>query len=242
MTSFHGNTFQLLGVNLSPSAQAQQEIETTERRLGFHLPPSVREWYSYGEALRILEENSNGDPLIPLWQFATIPWQSHRLLAFRNENQGVCQWALLLDGSDDPPVYLDFDTDGKVWQPAAPSFSAYVYSCVWDYQLVLKKSASVQAQNDPITPEALAALSVRFTRAPQTHAWPSPTQYRFFRKDQAILIWAGESQADWMISAADAGALEDALKTVWNLDSVGKSLYSTTEVGETVLKKFARWR
>src|SRR5262245_47167949 len=136
MTRFHSTTFQLLGIEPQMSPAAQSEVEQAERRLGFELPASVREWYCEEKAIDSLAKYSNQDWPIPLREFAVKEWKTHRLLPFKYENQGVCTWAIFLDGSDDPPVYVDVDSHGTQWNMQAPTFSAYVHACVWDYAFV----------------------------------------------------------------------------------------------------------
>src|SRR5437868_559831 len=126
MSVFHSATFRLLGIEPQVSAAAISEVEHAERRLGFQLPSSVRQWYCNADAIGILARYSNDDWPISLREFAVKEWKTHRLLPFKNENQGVCIWAIMLDGSDDPPVYVDVDSNGVQWNMQAPTFSAYV--------------------------------------------------------------------------------------------------------------------
>src|SRR5262245_55923785 len=149
MTSFHSATYRLLRTEPRLTSAARSNVETAERRLGFQLPASVREWYCDDESISILAKYSNQDPPIPLERIAVIDLNSQRLLPFKNENQGVCTWSISLDGSDDPPVYVDVDTGGRQWNMVVPTFSAYVYSCVWDYSVVIDQPALAQAQNEP---------------------------------------------------------------------------------------------
>ena len=235
MTSFHSATFRLLRSEPDVSSAAVSAVESAQRRLGFRLPPSVREWYCNEEAIDILAKYSNQDPPIPLKKFAVTEWNSLRLLPFKYENQGVCTWSISLDGSDDPPVYIDVDSDGKQWNMQAPTFSAYIYACVWDYASVLDQPAVVQAQNEPLSEEAVSELRRHFSQQPPTFGWPGSMQHRFAGKQCAILIWAGEGQADWFVGARDAKSLEGALRIVWNLDGVGQALYDCTELGKAVL-------
>jgi hypothetical protein len=115
MTAFHTATFRLLRTEPHVSPAAVSWVEDAERRLGCRLPASVREWYCNAKAIDILSRYSNQDPPIALKKFAVIEWESLRLLPFKYENQGVCTWSISLDGSDDPPVYVDVDSDGKQW-------------------------------------------------------------------------------------------------------------------------------
>ena len=235
MTSFHSAMYRLLRNEPRVTSAARSAVENAERRLGFRLPASVREWYCDDEAINILAKYSNQDPPIPLEEFALTEWNSLRLLPFKYENQGVCTWAISLDGSDDPPVYVDVDTDGKQWNMQASTFSAYVYSCVWDYSVVMDQPALVQAQNESLSEEALGELRRHFGEQPPTSGWPGSTQHRFAGNQCAILIWAGKGQADWFVGARDAKSLEGVLRIVWNLDGVGPALYDCTELGKAAL-------
>lgn len=237
MSAFHSATFQSLGCEPLVSRAALSEVEQAERRLGFELPASIREWYSTKNAIDTLAKYSNQDWPIPLSKFAVTEWKHHRLLPFKNENQGVCAWAIMLDGSADPPVYVDVDSNGTQWNMQAPTFSAYVHACVWDYVFVLDQPAIVQAQNGPLSRVAVIELRRRLSEQPPTFGWPGSTQFRFAATDHALLIWVGEDQADWFVGARDASALESALQAVWNIDSVGQSLYAGSEIGKAVLGK-----
>ncbi len=235
--SYHTATFRLLNSEPRTSTQMRAAVQEAEGRLGFSLPASVREWYTCEDAVRILADHSNQDPPVEVRDFTIIDRQSRRLLPIRHENQGVCTWAIALDGSEDPPVFVEVDSGGKEWQPQAPSFSAYVYSCVWDYRHVFGRPALVQAQNGTLSRAALDGLRAAFTEEFQTEGWPGDAQYRFTNGRAAILIWSAERQADWFIASSDAATLESALLVVWDLDTVGESLYACSQIGKAVLEK-----
>jgi hypothetical protein len=237
MASFHSRTFRLLGAQPPISDAAFSEVERAEQRLGRRLPGSVREWYAFGGALRILAEHSNNDPPIPVDKFAISEWKSLQLLPVRVESQGVCMWSIVLDGSDDPPVYVDVDSNGTDWQLLSPTFSAYVYACVWDYQVVLGQPALVQAQNKSVTEGTIESLCSTFNEEPRTFGWPGSTQYRFAGKAHGILIWSNKNQADWFIGATDEWPLEPVLSAIWTLDDVGTSFYDCSKIGKRVLAR-----
>ncbi len=240
MTRYHSAVFRLLAIEPQVSPAAVVDLEHTERRLGIRLPSSVREWYCNEKAIDLMAKYSNSDWPIPLQEFEVRQWKSHRLLPFKYENQGVCVWVLVLDGSDDPPVYVDVDANGAQWNIQAPTFSAYIYACVWDYVCVLDQPGLVQAQNQPLSPAAVDQLRRLFAEQPQTFCWPGIVQHRFAGKDQAVLIRAGEDQADWFLGAGDADSLETALRAVWQVDGVGESLYGCSESGRSVLERIRR--
>lgn len=238
MESFHGATFDLLGIQPRVRTIAVEEIESAERSLGTRLPASVWEWYSYDGALAILAEHSNADPPVPLSEFELTESMVGRLIPIRHENQGVCTWAILLDGSEDPPVYVDDDSNGTGWQRLAPKFSTYVWTCVWDYHVVLGQPALVQAQNGPITAQALQSLGAVFVEQPRTFGWPGSVQYRFAGSQHGVLIWSTtDESADWFVGAADVRSLHAALRVVWDLDGVGKAFYECCEMAGEVLRK-----
>lgn len=233
--SYHSATFELLGFEPEHCAHATKLVAEAEARLGFGLPESVRDWYCRRRAIELMEENSNSDHPISLERFRTFSWQAHRLLPFRIENQGVCTWAFLLDRSDDPPVYVDVESNGKQWHLAAPSFSQFLSSCVWDYTRVFLQPGLLQAQNRPLSDPALTFLRRHFSERAATFAWPGHTQYRFCDSKGAILIWASEDQSDWFIASSDTKGLEAILNAIWTVDELADSLYSTSEFGEAVL-------
>lgn len=106
---------------------------------------------------------------------------------------------------------------------------------MWDYALVLNRDPLIQAQNMPLSKATLEYLNGNFEIGPETHGWPGHTQHRFSRRDQRILIWESKSQADWWLAADDGDSLKNLIATVSHCDQVGQSLWSSTELGESVL-------
>ncbi|HVJ80322.1 MAG TPA: SMI1/KNR4 family protein [Planctomycetia bacterium] len=238
MSSYHDATFKLLGRLPQTATAALDALNHAERRLGVRLPSSVREWYSCADAVPILAEHSNSDPPIAVEDFTLQESPVGRLLPIRWENQGVCCWAVLLDGSDDPPVFVDVDTGGASWHLLARSFSAYVYACVWDYHVVLGRPALVQAQNGPISAHALDTLAASHDEQPRTTGWPGSVQYRFAGDGHGVLLWSSEGQpTDWFVGASDAASLESALRKLWPLDGVGESFHDCSPIAKDALAR-----
>ena len=238
--TFHDATFRLLGSEPRFSLTAKNCLDESQHRLGITLPASVRDWYERESAIRVLADYSNEDPPIEVSQFELIRWQSKTLMPIRYENQGACTWAIEIDDSDNPPVLVDVDTNGTHWNLLAKSFSAYVYSCVWDYKIVLNQPALVQAQNRKLSDVARKELFKRLTPEVTTHGWPGRTQLRFRDSGFGVLIWDSEEQADWFVGASDNESLRLGLEAVWELDSVGNSFYDCTESGRQVLAQMQR--
>ena len=94
-------------------------------------------------AVEIIARFSNADHPVSIEEMGCSLIESGReclpdprkctFLVFKRENQGVCAWAVLLDASADPPVFLDFDSRFNSPVKCSDSFSQYLYSCVWDY-------------------------------------------------------------------------------------------------------------
>jgi len=238
--TYHRQTFHLLGAEPERTRAAESSVEDVETRLGLKLPESVRDWYCRDDAIEILAKHSNNDPPIPIEEFSITERHSLRLIPFRNENQGVCTWAIALDGSQDPPVYVDVDSGGKNWQLLTSAFSEYVFSCVWDYRMIFFQPALVQAQNQPLTRSTVEALKHGFRQQVETRGWPGSTQFRFQSDRGAILIWASDDQADWFIASPDADTLEATLRSVWKFDLIGDWLYDISQIGKTVLDRIKK--
>jgi hypothetical protein len=242
---FHSETLKLLGVTPSISRRAVSELDNVETRIGRKLPASVREWYSLEDACDLLERYSNSDLPIQVSEFGVPREDTHGggpydllsrgLVVFRYENQAVCVWAFRIDGSDDPPVEVDYDSQFEVWTQCAPKFSAHIYAWMWDFALVLMRKMLLQAQNFPLSETALGKLREQFDAGPVTHGWPGHTQYRFSEGDKRILIWASEGQADWWLTADSEDSLRDLIDKVWDIDQVGRSLWSHSECGRSLL-------
>jgi hypothetical protein len=239
MLRYHARTFQLLDIEPQVSPQAVAALKGTERRIGRTLPGSLREWYEQEGACRLLLDYSNGDPPVEIDQLKLekpLPGREN-LLPFRHENQGVCIWAVQFNGNDDPPVVLTFDDEVLPPEPCAASFSEHLYACVWDYGLVLNQELLVQAQNSPLSSNALDFLAKNFEPGPLTYNWPGSRQHRFSKDDQRILIWANDGQADWHLAADSEESLERLVITVWLCDQLEPNLWSTFDEADAVLRR-----
>jgi hypothetical protein len=246
MSQFHRRTFELLSIEAAASTAAIASLRRVESRIRKRLPVSLIEWYLQRNACAILMEHSNTDPPVALDDLGkplTDPTvrrprelANEGLLPIRFQNQGVCTWAVRLDGSEDPPVVVTYDERLCEWIRCADHFSDYVFTCVWDYVFVLRGEILIQAQNDPIRDDALIELRKNFKAITTTFGWPGHTQYRFERGNWHLLIWASDEQADWFLTAMDSAAITDAMTFVWNIDNVGKSFWSNDEEGEQLVK------
>jgi len=238
---FHARTFALLQKHPAYAPGADIALTALEKRIHTPLPAALWEWYSMEDALDILNRYSNTDPALPPSQMRLItthdtPRPRH-FLTFRHENQGVCTWAIELDGSDDPPVFVDYDTDFHDPIDCSAPFSTHLYTCVWDWAKVVHR-CFIQAQNGPLSEYALTFLRSRFTAGPITYGFPGDTQYRFLRGDECVLVWTRGELADWHLATDTITTLATLIRTLWPLDGLNISLWSHTPVGQALLDHF----
>ena len=173
MSQFHERTRQLLSTELRASSRAKSAIDQAEARMNVSLPASVREWYECETALQILTDVSRSDRVIGPDEFQLSESDGLQLLPVRIENQGVCEWAVLLDGSDDPPVLVNVDEAG--WSLYSATFSDFVFLAVWD-NAVLSSRVGIAAINKPLSDAAVLALDSFMYRNTTTHGWPGHAQ------------------------------------------------------------------
>lgn len=241
MKIFHNTTYAMIGGKPRVSSEALALLDSLEKKCGGHLPASFKEWYSLDGAWEILAKRTSDHP-IALSDLGKDRWYvegsrdfiSEGHLVFMTENQGVCHWALELNGEDDPPVVVEVDSLPTVkWQPFADTFSAFVEVVVsdWNYGHVLS------AQDVPLTDSDLDFLRQQFNEGPMTHNWPAKTSSRFRKDDQCLIIWAGEEQADWFLQSNSPEHLRELLNEVWNCGSLAESLYENDDIGAKILKE-----
>jgi hypothetical protein len=173
------------------------------------------------------------------------------LLVVMIENQGVCTWAVKLDGADDPPVVVEVDSRRSAsspsevrWEPCAVSFSTFMYCRAWDHGLN-GKLVMAFAQDKALAPSDLEFLHSHFSEGPRTHGHAGATNYRFFTDSSAILIWDQEDYerggaADWWLVASSEEALRDLLHTVWHCGSLNETLYANDRHSQAVLDLLKR--
>ena len=230
-TAFHAATYQLLEKRPQAGQQALDALQQAEQRLGMQLSASVREWFSLQNALEILNQHSNCDPAVAVSKWKIEPTDRGPLVQFKVENQGVCDWLFLVDGSDDPPVYVRIDRgDEEELVECAQTFSAYILSCVWDFSYLIKHS--VMANVDPIDQQTQATLRQQFSEQPPTYGWPGDVQNRFAGDGVSILLWTGRRQTDWIVGARSLAQLEAAIRQLWPLGELASKWYGWGESNE----------
>ena len=272
---FHARTFAMASATPALSQAAVRLLEERERECSLTFPASVREWYMFdGPGLGPkVGCGPTRDMMVPTrglgrafsdWSAEHDPAKPDRLddfvraglLVVMIENQGVCTWAVKLDGSDDPPVVVEVDSrrsaasPGEVrWEPCAVSFSTFMYCRAWDEGCCLTdnpdKLVMAFAQDKALAPGDLEFLQSHFSEGPRTHGHPGATNYRFFTGNSAILIWdQGDYErggaADWWLAASSDEALLDVLHKVWHCGSLRETLYANDPHSRAVLDQLKR--
>ncbi len=262
---YHQATFDLLGLTPTVAHGAVKLLDGIEAVSRCALPQSVREWYSLEGADAIMEQYGaggyGGDPAVRLnelgtaydeWygkpgpaNFVALGW-----LIIMHENQGVCNWAVSLDDSEDPYVAVEVDSSDSAnsladirWDLFADHFSTFVYTRVFDFG----NSHSLMGQLEPLGRDDLAFLKDSFKEEPRTFRWPGTANYRFSDENGRIVVWNNDGtttkdfqQADWQISARSEDGLFRVAKRIWRCSGIAERLYSVDDRGESVLQRLRR--
>ncbi|MER6632090.1 SMI1/KNR4 family protein [Streptomyces sp. NPDC000987] len=232
---YHQQALRLAGHSAAVSAAAVAALDELETRHDITLPASVREWYSLASAVEILRRHSNDDRPYRIEELGRPadeesdcpdPVASQGLLPFMVENQGVCYWAVRLDGSADPEVLVSFeDLAPDSWLPHARSFSEFVLTQIWD-RPTGDANRHVHSKGEQPTPADLTALGELFERLPST---ANSTTHRFVGAagDQRITLieemWGGWACYLW---AATDQLLRELITTLRTRTSLAQALRS----------------
>jgi len=242
---YHQKTFELLNLQPRFSQEAGLRLESLKTEKGFAVPASISEWYSLENAIEILSQHSNDDHFIKVEDFGKLSYANEDLLAeglllFMIENQAVCEWAIKLNNSDDPPVFAR-DVDAKKWGLCAETFSTFVWTLAFDWSHFRQKgSYLLYANAEPIEESEISELQILFQEEPRTYVFPGKVTYRFSRQDKRIHIWQNPGQADWNISANSSQSLFELVQKIWNLSDLKDSLFAVDDFGEIVLNRLKK--
>lgn len=246
MLRFHTAAIGLLPSRSKFSPANADALAERERSIEKVFPASVREWYCQDRSVDLLREYSNCDQPVPIERLGapTENWYEagprdfllDDLLWFMTENQGVCNWAVKLDGSDDPPVVVEVDSSPKeVWRPLASSFSEFIYCQIWDHP---PNFVQCSAQELDLTAHDRRYLQSNFIAGPSTSGWPGSVNLRFNSAHGRILIWyADDHSADWFLSARDEEEMVRLIGSVWNCGNLPSTLYANGRIAEHALSR-----
>ncbi|MER7274881.1 SMI1/KNR4 family protein [Dactylosporangium sp. NPDC000244] len=250
---YHARSLALAGRTAETSPDAVAALDRFAAERGFPLPASVREWYSLAAGQEILRRFSNDDRVYAAHELGRPeecspddesdqerewdPVAEIQLLPFMIENQGVCFWAVKLDGSDDPPVMISLDdlepTDE--WTMLSASFSDLVYTRIWDHQAMCG-ARTLRAPVASFDPATWAGFGTRLEERPaDSNGW----RYRFAGSadDQRVLLEknAWDQAGQCYLWAASDDLLVDLVTTV--RESTGLATQLSTYWGDETLKR-----
>ncbi len=239
---YHSEAIRLLGIHAEVDPKNLDRIQRAEARLGVHLPESVREWYSLMDSVGTLEQWSGPGMAILLGRFSERPESevvrpkaiTHPLLPILLENQGVCRWAVALDGSTDPPVYVQVeDRNDPDWALHAEDFSSFLLALFWDFR---EGKYHYSAQETSLSGEDLRSLEKSLEPGPPTYRWPARQNWRFRHADAYLSLWHSEGeQTDWMIHGTSEPPLLELLRMVIDMGELRRTLYACNAVDERLL-------
>lgn len=212
---YHTKTQSLL--DMPASAGHNDLVSHAEQKLGLRFPESVREWYSVIDGRQVLATYSNADSALDPAQFERVSVCGKDLVKVLVENQGVCWWGFELNGSEDPPVYVNLDPPPDTILEYASTFSQFTYVRVFDFGAWFQDDRFVLETREPVREAALRELREMFEVEPISLGWPGTTNYRFSSPLGRIIIWHGEEQADWILSAPSTSAFDQLKRLVMPL-------------------------
>jgi hypothetical protein len=195
------------------------QVRALARRIGRPLPAALREWIAYFGDLGLC---SGQDRAISLDQLGApitggrdirIDYVPRGYLPLMRENQGCCLWALVLDGSDDPPVVQseNWHKETPDWQPVADRFSNFTHARVWSQACAFRSPFWWMSLEGDFGPRMQAYLRARYREGPTTTDWPCGVHHHFERG--GAYLWVMDSQ--WMAGAVEEQALEELTRDVW---------------------------
>jgi len=243
---YHQRALYLLPEEPGFSAANAAILDKRERYMRRSFPAAVREWYTLEGSVELLRTYSNSDNPVPLEELGrpVDDWYesgprnlvADSLLWFMWENQGVCNWAVRLDGTADPPVVVERDSGPhEVWQPAADSFSDFVFCQIWDFQ---PAGARCGAGERGLAANDLEFLRRTFTAGVTTYGWPGATNYRFHTPWGRILIWhSPDGGTYWNLVANSGDELQELIRAVSCCANLRDGLEGCDEAGRAAVAR-----
>jgi len=229
---FHAPAFSLLHITPQRSEEARASLNTLERALGHALPASVREWYSLSGVPEIMKEICmihdpvTLDELLDADQGTNFydPDLGKVALPLINENQAVWLISCILDGSDDPPVYLGYNLDSHMdWKLHAAHFSEFIHAWAWDY-VVFTRDYCLDVTKH-LTESDAERLKSGFDHGPTTYCGNAIYIFeqcdRYSRGDQKIILMQHDASRRHTWASAESGdSMAKLLEGPWSRGNV----------------------
>jgi len=131
-----------------------------------------------------------------------------------------------MNGSDDPPVYLNIDPKRVKWVLCCEAFSTFIFTRVFDFRYWCDTDLWISGSGNPVNSETLKLIRDDLVEQPKTYGFPGDVQYRFARNDQRIIIWDSPQQAYWHFTADTIASVVDIFEKykhllIWHTDLPG---------------------
>jgi hypothetical protein len=272
--SYHQNVFDLLDMEPLPvSPEAVALIEACERRCGHRLPAALREWCAFAENVPLRERASSA--LISLWIRYSTPDHPVPLASILDEfeqacdpngvppgfvcllveNQACARWYAEIDGSDDPPVWVDNDSeDREEWTRLVP-FSDFLFhwfahfgseDCLPLLRQPYRAGVWLRAPREPaLLPPHLDQLIDALDERPRHERPGGPTTYTFSAPAASLRVASDHrdvagGHSAWWLHGETAEALEGLARRVRHVGALAEALRADTDAGRAVLERLGR--
>lgn len=221
---YHERTFRHLGLEPAASPESEAVLKELESRHSFKFPASVREWFVLEGAVKILNDCSFSDQLVPLRDLGPArehyrddvahpfhDYQKQPVMHFTYENQGVCAWGVWLNGADDPPVGVQGSLRKQGWLPAADSFSDFILHRAMEFGGNYPFFVCAQpAVSDSSWKQFLPTI---LEQGPSTYSYPGESNHVFSSNEFGLVLFVDDDGSiEWNVFANGVDVLERTLR------------------------------
>ena len=209
---YHGRSFELIQYHPKILHYNQELLNDFENKYSIKIPKSIKEFYQLDGYQNILEKYSNCDHPVKISEFKLTNIKEAKLaIEVLVENQGVCNWGVIIDDDEDPQVYVNVDNAG--WKLHSNTFSNFIFSRLWDYSFEEKYCVDIQSTS-PISKELLNQIENKYEKLPTTNYWPGEKQLRFRFKETELTLWMDSFQTDWLLKSRNKSQFTNEIEKI----------------------------
>ena len=108
------------------------QLECFAKDNNIKFPKSFQEWMLFSKSrLWVMKLTKRVLNISAVNSFVLYEWEKQKILSFCVEDNGYCEWGILLNGSEDPPVLTKlYEDDVFNWCEAASSFSQFIFDAL----------------------------------------------------------------------------------------------------------------
>lgn len=224
--TFHRKTLELLHIMPPQSPEAMRTLDQFEKQHNLRLPTSVRQWYTLTGVMDIMHEISLMHSPADIVEYDESLMQRYavtspflQMIPVMFENQDVWHLAVVLNGSDDPPVMFGWQgEDNFDWHLHAHHFSDFIYAWAWDY-VTYERDYIINASTymaDTDIPFIHNSFQLQGTTYMCNGYLLCDRFERYAKHDQKITLASYEQNIDTWISAETVTSLQALLDGPWS--------------------------